>query len=73
MEHDQNHLAQKQADFATFFMLEHTVNINLAWLALEHAKPDMTLLQQTMPDAFAIANEAADLKTSALRPIPSLG
>lgn len=35
MEHDQNHLAQKQADFATFFMLEHTVNINLAWLALE--------------------------------------
>ncbi len=73
MEHDQNHLAQKQADFATFFMLEHTVNINLAWLALDHAKPDMILLQQTMPDAFAIANEAADLKNSALRPIPSLG
>jgi hypothetical protein len=46
MEHDQNHLAQKQADFATFFMLEHTVNIKLAWLALEHAKPDMTILQQ---------------------------
>jgi hypothetical protein len=54
-------------------MLEHTVNINLAWLMLDHAKPDMTLLQQTMPDAFAIANEAADLKTSALRPIASLG
>ena len=35
MEEDQSQLAQKQADFASFFMLEHTVNINLAWLALD--------------------------------------
>lgn len=73
MDKDQSQLAQKQADFATFFMLEHPVNINLSWLASAHPTPDMTLLQRTIPDAFAIANEAADLKISALRPIPSLG
>lgn len=66
-------LAQKQADFSAFFMLEHSININVVWLDTEHDIPDMALLQTSIPEAFAIANEAADLKTKALRPIPSLG
>ncbi len=66
-------LGKKHADFNAFFMLEHNINLNIEWLADDQGKPDMRYLQDTLPDAFAIINEAAALEKSALRPIPSLG
>lgn len=66
-------LEDKRNEYAAFFMLAYPVALNVRWLDTTHPEPDEALLLRTMPDAFLIANEAAALQQTALRPIPSLG
>lgn len=66
-------LDAKREEYHSFFMLAYPVALNVEWLPADYPEPDEALLLRTMPDAFLIANEAAALQQTALRPIPSLG
>ena len=66
-------LEQKIEQFHEFFMIKHTINVNLKLLDDDFVVPSLAALPDYMPYAFRIASEMAVLESSALRPLRHLG
>lgn len=65
-------LSKKQEDFQAFFMLKSEIRVNLQWTGLTNV-PSADELLSNMPEGFRLLNAVADIKRTALAPIPSLG
>lgn len=65
-------LEQKQAQFDEFFMIAHTLNVNVDVLQEDVQLPHSDDLDSVMPYAFRIASEMASIEAQALRPLRHL-
>ncbi|RDV27484.1 PilZ domain-containing protein [Alteromonas aestuariivivens] len=65
-------LEQKQAQFAEYFMIHHSLRINIALLPKDASLPPEDQLADHMPYAFRMASELATIDAQALRPLRNL-
>ncbi|MBU3001787.1 PilZ domain-containing protein [Paraglaciecola arctica] len=66
-------LEQKHQQFDEFFMIKHTIPVNMRLLEDDFLLPDVEDLHQHMPYEFQIASELSSIDTKALRPLRRLG
>ncbi|NVK57293.1 MAG: PilZ domain-containing protein [Alteromonadaceae bacterium] len=65
-------LAEKQAQFNEFFLISHSIKVNVKPLEADFVLPSTDELDEHMPYAFRIASEMASIETQALRPLRNL-
>ncbi|MFC3121631.1 PilZ domain-containing protein [Agaribacter flavus] len=66
-------LAEKQAQFSSYFLMEHALPINIVPATPEQASQDMHTFEQSMPYVFRIAAEMSEIEAQALRPFRNMG
>ncbi|GLR70178.1 PilZ domain-containing protein [Agaribacter marinus] len=66
-------LVEKQAQFASFFLMEHPLPINILPASSAQTTASMPEFEQSMPYAFRIAAEMSEIEAQALRPFRSMG
>jgi Tfp pilus assembly protein PilZ len=66
-------LEQKHQQFDEFFMIKHSIPVNIRLLKDDFVLPEIDDLHQHMPYEFQIASELSGIDTKALRPLRRLG
>lgn len=66
-------LADKQAQFESFYLIAHEVPINITPASEHEAQMDQTEFEANMPYAFKIATEMSEIEAQALRPFRNMG
>ncbi|MGQ8365802.1 PilZ domain-containing protein [Glaciecola sp. 1036] len=66
-------LADKQAQFASFFLIQHPLPINLIPVEKSTVDVDMQSFERDMPYAFRIASEMSEIESRALKPFRNMG
>lgn len=64
---------QKLQQFHEFFTIKHRLMVNVVPLDSDYILPELSELDNIMPDAFRIASEVATVESKALRPLRMLG
>jgi hypothetical protein len=70
---DKSTLEQKHEQFNEFFMIKHSLPVNIKRLDKSFTLPDTEQLHNHMPYVFQVASELAEIEAKALRPLRSLG
>jgi hypothetical protein len=66
-------LEQKHQQFDEFFMIKHSIPVNMRLVTDDFVLPDVDDLHRHMPYEFQIASELSGIDTKALRPLRRLG
>ena len=66
-------LEQKHQQFHEYFMIKHSIPVNMRLMSDDFMLPEIDDLHQHMPYEFQIASELSDIDTKALRPLRRLG
>ncbi|WP_026374584.1 PilZ domain-containing protein [Aestuariibacter salexigens] len=65
-------LAEKQQQFSEYFMIAHSLNVNVKLLPDDFMMPSLAGMEASMPYAFRIASELSEVESKALRPLRGL-